>query len=357
LVDVGHLIFCTSDGYASMTDGQAVAEEMRLARLCDELGFDVVWCVEHHFEGYSMVPNNLQLLAHVAAITSSVDVGAAAVILPWHDPLRVAEEIAMLDHLARGRVRIGFGRGASRKEFGGFREGAMEESRERFDEAADIVVRALKSGVVEGQGRFYKQPRIEIRPRPERSFTGRIYVVAGSDDSIESAARLGARMMMTADKSWRTRMDSINHYRKLYEEINGEPAPRPLTTDYTLCWPDAAEAEELARDHLARLVDSTFDHYETTGEHFEGVKGYEQRAATAAAVRKIGREGFLEKVFLGATTWGTPDQILERLKYRHDMLGGFEISTSFRFGGLPFEVAEKSMRLYAAEVLPVLHTW
>ncbi len=78
---------------------------------------------------------------------------------------------------------------------------------------------------------------------------------------------------------------------------------------------------------------------------------------TAAAVRKIGREGFLEKVFLGATTWGTPDQILERLKYRHDMLGGFEISTSFRFGGLPFEFAEKSMRLYAAEVLPVLHTW
>ena len=55
------------------------------------------------------------------------------------------------------------------------------------------------------------------------------------------------------------------------------------------------------------------------------MKGYEQRAATAAAVRKIGREGFLEKVFLGATTWGTPDQILERLKYRHDMLGGFEI--------------------------------
>ena len=272
-MDVGHLIFCTTDGYASMTDGQAVAEEMRLARLCDELGFDVVWCVEHHFEGYSMVPNNLQVLAHVAAITSSVDVGAAAVILPWHDPLRVAEEIAMLDHLASGRLRVGFGRGASRKEFGAFREGAMEESRERFDEAADIVVRALKTGVVEGQGRFYKQPRIEIRPRPERSFNGRIYVVAGSDDSIESAARLGARMMMTADKSWRTRMDSINHYRKLYEEINHEPAPRALTTDYTLCWPDAAEAEELARDHLARLVDSTFDHYETTGERLRGGEG------------------------------------------------------------------------------------
>ena len=137
-----------------------------------------------------MVPNNLQVLAHVAAITSSVDVGAAAVILPWHDPLRVAEEIAMLDHLASGRLRVGFGRGARARSSAGVREGAMEESRERFDEAADIVVRALKTGVVEGQGRFYKRPRIEIRPRPERSFNGRIYVVAGSDDSIESAARL-----------------------------------------------------------------------------------------------------------------------------------------------------------------------
>ena len=104
--------------------------------------------------------------------------------MPWHDPLRVAEQAAVLDLLSKGRLRLGLGRGLARREFAAFRM-SMDESRERFDEAAPMIVNALKTGFIEGDGKFYKQPRIEIRPRPQHSFDGRIYAVASSEDSVD----------------------------------------------------------------------------------------------------------------------------------------------------------------------------
>src|SRR5205085_2033837 len=83
----------------------------------------------------------------------------------------------------------------ARREFAAFRQ-TMEESRERFDESAAMILEALRTGWMEGNGKYYKQPRVELRPRPKYSFDGRIYAVAASDDSVEACARLGARMVM-----------------------------------------------------------------------------------------------------------------------------------------------------------------
>jgi alkanesulfonate monooxygenase SsuD/methylene tetrahydromethanopterin reductase-like flavin-dependent oxidoreductase (luciferase family) len=107
------------------------------------------------------------------ASRTTTSLGTAAVIVPWHDPLRVAEPAAVLDLLSKGRLRLGLGRGLARREFAAFRI-SMDESRERFDEAAPMIVNALKTGIIEGEGKFYQQPRIEIRPRPQHSFDGRI---------------------------------------------------------------------------------------------------------------------------------------------------------------------------------------
>ena len=143
-MDVGYLILCASDGWNDVTDAQVYREEVELARMADDLGFSVIWAVEHHFDGYSFVPDNALMAAHLAATCKNADVGTAAFILPWHDPLRVAERITMLDHLTDGRLRIGFGRGAARMEFNGFREGSMDESRDRFNESIDIILRAQR---------------------------------------------------------------------------------------------------------------------------------------------------------------------------------------------------------------------
>src|SRR5205823_8422315 len=97
-------------------------------------------------------------MRYLAGSTNHTDLGTAAVILPWHDPLRVAEQVSILDHLSRGRLRLGIGRGLARREFEAFR-GTMDESRGRFDEAAEMVLRGLRTGIMEGAGPFYPQPR------------------------------------------------------------------------------------------------------------------------------------------------------------------------------------------------------
>ena len=134
-MDVGIQMIFSTYGWPGMSDREAWQEEIRLARLADELGFDVIWSVEHHFFDYSFCPDNTQLLSYLAPLCTHADLGTAAIILPWNDPLRVAEKVSVLDLLSNGRVRLGLGRGLARREFAAFR-GTMDNSRERFDEAS-----------------------------------------------------------------------------------------------------------------------------------------------------------------------------------------------------------------------------
>ena len=204
-MDVGMMMVFSSYGWEDGSDGRMWEEELRLAEIAADYGFDSLWSAEHHFNDYSFVPDNIQLMTHLAAKHPNIDVGTAAVILPWHNPLRVAENAAVLDMLSGGRLRLGFGRGLARREFEAFGI-SMDESRERFDEAAPMIVEALKTGFIEGEGPYYNQPRVEIRPRPQHSFDGRIYCVAASDESVLSAAKLGAHIVMFADRPWEMRM-------------------------------------------------------------------------------------------------------------------------------------------------------
>ncbi len=354
-MDVGIQVIFSSFG-TDAPDSQVYSEEIRLCLLAEDLGYDVVWPVEHHFNDYSFCPDNIQFLSYLAGRTSSIDLGTAAVILPWNEPLRVAEKIAMLDELSDGRVRFGMGRGLSRREYEPFRGIEMDESRGRFDEAAPMILEALETGFIEGSGSFYPQPRTELRPRPTRTFKGRTYAVANSADSVEIAAEIGARMIMFAERAWDSRMVGIQRYRDQFKEHHGLEAPPLLTCDFIYCDENAARGEELADQYLASYLGSLLDHYELMGEHFSKLVGYEGYGKNAEMMRAIGESGFL-KGFKAANAYGTPDQILTSLETRHKVLGSFEESTSFRFGGISYENAEKSMRLFAKEVLPVLKTW
>ena len=354
-MDVGLQMVFSSYGWSSVSDEQVWDEELRLARLAADLGFDVLWSVEHHFNDYSFCPDNLQLMSHLAAVSPDVGLGTAAVILPWHDPLRVAEQVSVLDHLSRGRLRLGMGRGLARREFEAFR-GTMDESRERFDEAAEMILRGLRTGFMEGDGPFYRQPRTEIRPRPTRSFDGRVYAVASSDDSVVSAARLNAHMVMFADRPWPMRMPAIQKHRDLVREIHGREAAPPLLADFCVCTPTLDGAEATARQYMGKFVESNFYHYELLGPHFSTVKGYDAYAQKIAMAREIGMGGIVS-AFMEAAVWGPPDRILRKLEERRALVGDFELATSFRFGGTPFDLAESGLRLYAKEVMPVVRSW
>ena len=354
-MDVGNMMLFASYGWENIGDDQVWDEEIRLARLAADSGFDTLWSAEHHFFDYSFCPDNIQLMTYLSAVCPDIDLGTAAVILPWHDPLRVAEQASVLDLLCKGRLRLGLGRGLARREFTAFR-GTMDESRTRFDEAAPMIIEALKTGFMEGDGEHYPQPRIEIRPRPKYSFDGRIYAVASSEDSVASCAKLGAHMVMFADRPWHMRLPAIERNRELVREFHGREAHTMMITDFCICGPDVAAAEEHARQYMGKFVESNFDHYEMLGDHFATVKGYDAYAQKAAIAKEKGLDGATEG-FMEAAIWGTPERILRQLEERRAVIGEFELNVAFRFGGVPYEIAERGHKLFAKEVLPVLQSW
>src|ERR1700704_2051208 len=133
------------------SDASVVGEHLAIGDLAEPLGFDSIFALEHHFTGYAMSPAPTQLLAYYAGRTKRLVLGTAVIVLPRHDPVRGAEQIALLDIMWGGRCLLGFGRGAASVEYAGFRV-PMEEARPRFVEAAKIVVKALTEEVFEWDG-------------------------------------------------------------------------------------------------------------------------------------------------------------------------------------------------------------
>ena len=131
-----------------ITDYQVYRNELALADLAEPLGFESVWGVEHHFTDYTMCPDVIQFLTYMAGRTKRVQLGSMVVVLPWHDPMRVAEQVAMLDNLSDGRMILGIGRGLGRVEYEGFRLD-MSESRGRFMESAQMLLDGLENGYCE----------------------------------------------------------------------------------------------------------------------------------------------------------------------------------------------------------------
>src|SRR5438093_6739365 len=161
---VGMAVVFQNPGKAR-SDREVYRNELRLADLAEPLGFQSVWGVEHHFSNYTMCPDVLQFLTYMAGRTTTVQLGSMVVVLPWHDPVRVAEQIVMLDHMSNGRLVLGLGRGTGKIEFDGFRV-EMAVARQQFKEAAEAILGALENGVMEYDGEHVHQPRVELHPAP-----------------------------------------------------------------------------------------------------------------------------------------------------------------------------------------------
>ncbi len=172
---VGGAVFCQNFN-EKREDAEIWAEDVKIADQFEPLGFDSIWTVEHHFTDYTMVPDALQFLTFMAGRTRRVGFGTMVVVLPWHDPVRVAEQFSLLDNLLQGRsLTLGLGRGAGRVEFEGFRI-PMGEARERFAEAAEILRLALSQKRFSFSGKHYQIPEMTIRPQPyTKDLTNHMY--------------------------------------------------------------------------------------------------------------------------------------------------------------------------------------
>ena len=163
-------------------------------------------------------------------------------------------------------------------------------------------------------------------------------------------------MVMFADRPWEMRAPIIERGRDLHRKYHGTEPPTVLLTEFCVCGTNLADTEEEARRYQGKFVESNFYHYEFLGEHFKTVKGYDAYQQKAEIARKGGLEGAVAG-FMQAASWGTPDKILRGLEQRRQTLGDFEMNVAFRFGGTPYAVSERGLKLFAKEVLPVVKGW
>ncbi len=345
-----NLIF--QNPFNQLADLDLYQGEMLLADLAEPLGFDSVWGVEHHFTDYTLCPDVVQWLTWVAARTERIQVGSMVVVLPWHDPIRVAEEVAMLDNLCNGRYLFGIGRGLGRVEFDGFRV-SMDETRERFVESAEMIIKGLEQGYIEHEGKHYQQPRRDLRPAPFKSFKGRTFAAAISPETMHILARLGVGMLLLPQKPWDAIREDLANYRTAYRVAQEADAPPPVVATFTYCDENPDRAEEMSQRYVATYYDSMLRHYELQAEHFGQAKGYEYYKDMGKAVTKYGTER-TGNFFQDLQVWGTPEQCLEKIRFIMDTTGGDHFVATFSFGGIPHKDAERSMRLFAKEVLPAL---
>jgi alkanesulfonate monooxygenase SsuD/methylene tetrahydromethanopterin reductase-like flavin-dependent oxidoreductase (luciferase family) len=345
------LVFQNLDGH--LTDGEVYQHELALAAQAENVGFDSVWTPEHHFSDYQLTPNVPQFLSWVAGQTTHVKLGTMVTVLPWHDPVRVAENFSLLDHLSGGRAILGLGRGLGRIEFDGFRV-EMGESRRRFTEYTTAILEALETGVIEYDGELYHQTRTEIRPRPMASFKGRTFASAISPQSMDLMAELGVGLMVIAQKPWETVEEELAMYRRRYVEVNGVEPSKPILCVFVGVSHDPVEAQRMRDVYLQRYARSTVEHYRFDDESFGDIEGYEYYAGLSKNIAKHGLEkfnGFLADL----QVWGTPDQVTDKLLDYVRRTDAGAVLTTLSYGGMSPEVARANYQLFATEVLPALH--
>ncbi len=162
----------------------------------EKLGFTSVFLVEHHFTGFGQVSASMSLLAYLAARTERIRLGTAVVVLPWHNPILVAEQAATLDLLSDGRLDFGVGKGYRSYEFSGFCI-APEEATERFDEAMEVIRKAWSTpGRFSYHGKRWKFDNVIVEPSPIQQPHPPFWLGAGSADSIRRAAREGYNLLL-----------------------------------------------------------------------------------------------------------------------------------------------------------------
>ena len=338
----------------AVTDQQIYDEEIYLGDLVEPLGFDSYWAIDHYFTPYGMTGGALQHLTRFAGKTSRIDLGTMVVVLPWYDPLLVAHQISVLDNMLQGRkLTLGLGRGASIREFEPLGI-SMDEARGRFMESLEVLRLAMTQEFFSYDGEFFKIPETSIRPRfrnPE-ALMDRMRIAWNSVETLPIAANAGVGIFMTGQKSF-------EDYRKDVSQFNGIRADRgwdpiqPTVTARVACFDTETEAWDLISKHMVESLRNANLHYGFGGISKLGTtKGYEQFGAREHDT--LSDEQIIEREAL-PQAWGTPDQVFEKLKAIQQVTGAEEFVCNFKFGTMSVHDAERSMRLFAKEVLPRLH--
>lgn len=213
----------------------------------DRSGYDAVWLAEHHFSGYSVCPSVHVMAAHVAARTRSLRIGTAVTLAAFYHPLRIAEEVALLDELTGGRINWGAGRGFDPREFSVFGV-PPEESTERFREAVEIVLAAWTNERLHFEGRFHRYEDVEVLPKPRQQPHPPTWVAATSPGAVEWAASRGLSILMDPHSAHREIARKLAIFHEGLEKHGFTSAGRDIPIGRLVAVAETdAQAEEIAR--------------------------------------------------------------------------------------------------------------
>lgn len=325
-------------------------EAIEQAVAAEELGFDAVWLAEHHFTKYGVVPSIPVLAAAIAERTSTIRIGSAISVLPFHDPRRVAEDYAMVDVLSNGRLDFGCGRGYQPAEFAAFGV-PMEEARERFEEAVEVIEGLWTHESFSYNGKYFEFEDLELYPRPVQS-PPPIWVAALSPASFESAARhnrpfLSAPQITPLNKI----KENYDGYRRMLEDSGWDASSVTLPLQRNVYVSDSLDKaqSEPAEGYMWYLHTNAA----RMAKANSSVKGYEYYQKAQGNLLLTEYEGLVKD---GGLLFGTPDTVSSQIESLQSELGLNYMLCWMNTGGLDHKLVLKSMERFARDVMPRFRT-
>jgi alkanesulfonate monooxygenase SsuD/methylene tetrahydromethanopterin reductase-like flavin-dependent oxidoreductase (luciferase family) len=342
------------------------AEHLEAWELLDRLGFDGIAFNEHHTSPYGLMNSPNLLASAVSQRTKQIKILIYGNLTPLHDPLRLAEELAMLDCLSNGRLISGFARGIPR-EYNVYNV-PLTESRARFEEAWEIIRRAWTEEVFDFEGRFWTYKDVAIWPRPVQQPHPPVWVpVSGSKETIEWAARFNIPITPGLGGHVGVREDIIRYYGRCLEEHGFRLTPDHLVTQQNVYIAESkAQAIREAGPYTLYFNQTLFSHGNFTASRLQKEAGY-LSSASFDYVRPENLEGVawereqfrsltMEKLERQAEgmPWGTAEEVRQRLIDDADRAGANTVLLGMNRGAMPHELFMEQIRRFAADVLPAL---
>ena len=325
-----------------MDEAQAFDESLAQMTAAEDLGFDAVWLAEIHFQkGRSVLASPLVIAAAIAKLTHRVKIGIAVQILPLAHPLHLAEDVATLDHLSKGRLDFGVGRSGLPEHYERFNI-PYGESRERFQETLDILLKAWTEDRFTYEGKYYQFRDVCAMPKPYQKPHPPLRVAATTRETYPLVGRMG-RPIFIAVRT--TSISDLKRFIGGYHE-GWREAGHPGRGEVALIVPVyVADTGRRAREEPEA---STMHFFRTIAEQL-GRGG--TRREEAARLGRMSYDEILEELVV----YGTPDAVAERLQGLREAFGHTTLSVWMNVGGhIPHERMLASMRLFAERVIPRL---
>ncbi len=290
--------------------------------IMDETGYDAVWLAEHHFSSFSICPSVHLMGMHIANRTRNLRIGTAVSLAAFYHPLRLAEEVALLDVLSGGRVNWGAGRGYQTVEFEAFGV-PPNESYQRYRETVEIVLKAWTSDRLTYDGDYYHFKDVEVLPKPVQEPHPPVWLAASSAESITWAGEQGFSIMLDPHSSHQKIAEKREFHRQKLEENGYSNEGRDLPMARLLAVAETrSEAEAIARRGAEWTV----------GSHKKpGLKavdtGSRLNQALFAQQSITGESGGvdpIERYLNGVIIYGTPDEVVDEIqRLKEEMYLGY----------------------------------